>query len=530
MTDRSLVALLFAGAALISGITILEGIQVNDEGLMLQAASRIAGGQVPYRDFWWFYPPGQPYLLGFLWQVFGPSLLTWRILRVLCDAAVATLAWALARRGGASQPVAVGAWLAAALAMAYPTGPHPFPFTLALCIASLLLMERRPVLAGGLAGIAALWRIEFAAYLGLGVLLAHAIRPVPRRDQAEAAALFAGTALAVAIVLYAPVVVAAGLGDAFDLMIRYPVQDFARYQSLPFPVSYHGVLNTSSIGGFFADSAESLLLFYLPLVLMIGLAGAVAALALRFTRERWWQVATGVFAIGMAHYLVTRPDAFHTAPLAVMVAVLASWALAQVVGIRTEKRNDSPRPRGRSRLQSVVAPLAGAALAAVAVAYATVEGLDRRWLELRADRAELRLPVADGVRVAKSERVPLERAVNWVRAHTRPREPIYVATKRSDLVTSGAPILYVLADRPNPTRYDIAAPGVITSAPVQEEIVRDLEANGVRTVVRWTDPLSAAHEPNRAGESTGVTVLDDYLASTYTRAARYGDYVLLRRR
>ena len=514
MTDRALAALLFAGAALISGITILQGIQVNDEGLMLQAAARIAGGQVPYRDFWWFYPPGQPYLLGFLWQVFGPSLLTWRILRVLCDAAVATLAWALARRGGAPQPLAIGTWLASALAMAYPTGPHPFPLTLALCLGSLLLMDRRPVLAGGLAGVAALWRIEFAAYLGLGVLLAHAIRPVPRREQAEAAALFAGTALAVAVVLYLPVVAAAGIGDSFDLLIRYPVQDFTHYQSLPFPVSYDGVLNTSSIGGFFGDSAESLLLFYLPLVLMIGLAGAVGALALRFTRERWWQVAAGVFAIGMAHYLVTRPDVFHTAPLAVMVAVLGSWAVAE----RAE-----PARGGAARAVAVVA-------AGFAIGYAVVEGLDRRWLELRADRAELRLPVADGVRVARSERAPLERAVNWVRSHTRPREPIYVATKRSDLVTSGAPILYVLADRPNPTRYDIAAPGVVTSAPVQEEIVRDLEANGVRTVVRWTDPLSAAHEPNRAGESTGVTVLDDYLASTYRRVARYGDYVLLRRR
>ena len=48
MTDRALAALLFAGAALISGITILEGIQVNDEGLMLQAAGRGAGG--PGRD------------------------------------------------------------------------------------------------------------------------------------------------------------------------------------------------------------------------------------------------------------------------------------------------------------------------------------------------------------------------------------------------------------------------------------------------------------------------------------------------
>jgi len=514
VTDRRLVALLFAGAALISGITILQGIQPNDEGLMLQAAARIADGQVPYRDFWWFYPPGQPYLLAFLWKLFGPSLLTWRILRVLSDAAVAVLAWALARRGGASQRVAIGVWLAAALAMAYPSGPHPFPPTLAMCLGALLLMEKRPVLAGGLAGLAALWRIEFAAYLGVGVLLAYATKPVRRRDQAEAAALFAGTAMAVAAVLYAPVVIKAGLGDAFDLLIRYPVQDFARYQSLPFPVSYDGALNTSSIGGFFSDSAESLLLYYLPLVLMIGLAGAVAALALRFSRERWWQVATGGFSIGMAHYLVTRPDAFHTAPLAVMVAVLASWALAA---------------RAQPARGGVVS-VAAVAAACLAVGYVAVEGLDRRWLELRADRAELRLPVADGVRVAKSQRDPLEQTVHWVQDHTGPGEPIYVATKRADLVTAGAPLLYVLADRPNPTRYDIAAPGVVTSAPVQQEIVDDLDRYGVRTVIRWTAPESAAHEPNRAGRSSGVTLLDDYLARMYRRAARYGDYVLLQRR
>ena len=171
-----------------------------------------------------------------------------------------------------------------------------------------------------------------------------------------------------------------------------------------------------------------------------------------------------------------------------------------------------------------------AAIALSAVGYATVEGLDRRWLELRADRAELRLPVADGVRVAKSQRDPLEQTVHWVQDHTGPGEPIYVATKRADLVTAGAPLLYVLADRPNPTRYDIAAPGVVTSAPVQQEIVDDLDRYGVRTVIRWTAPESAAHEPNRAGRSSGVTLLDDYLARMYRRAARYGDYVLLQRR
>ena len=73
----------------------------------------------------------------------------------------------------------------------------------------------------------------------------------------------------------------AGPGDAFELLIRYPLLDFSDYQSLPFPFSYDGRLNTGSPGGFLSDSAESLLLFYLPLALVLTLAAALVALALR---------------------------------------------------------------------------------------------------------------------------------------------------------------------------------------------------------------------------------------------------------
>jgi hypothetical protein len=496
---------------------MLDGIQPNDEGLMLQAAARIADGQVPYSDFWWFYPPGQPYLLGGLWELFGSSLLPWRILRVGCDAGVAVLVWSLARRGGASPRLALAAWLCAALAMAYPTGPHPFPPTLVMALGSLLLLERRPALAGALAGLAAVWRIEFAAYLWLGTMLAYMLRP---GDRLRPAALFTGASVAVAVVLYLPVVAAAGLGDSFELLVRYPLEDFSDYQSLPFPFDYDGPLNTASVGGFLSDSAESLLLFYLPLVLVIGLVASLAALAVRFERRaHWWQLATAVFAVGMAHYLITRPDAFHTAPLAVMVALLASWAWAD------GKRARAAAPAAWARPLA----LAGAGLAACAVAYAVVEGLDRRWLELRGDYAALDLPPADGVRVLADRREALERAVRAVQARVPSGEPIYVATRRSDLVTSGDPLFYVLADRPNPTRYDIQAPGVITSAPVQREIVGDLERARPRVVVRFISRVTVAREPNRAGESTGVTVLDDYLARAYRPAARAGPYVILER-
>ena len=44
-------AALFAGAALISGFSMLRQVDPFDEGLVLQAARRVSQGQTPYRDF-----------------------------------------------------------------------------------------------------------------------------------------------------------------------------------------------------------------------------------------------------------------------------------------------------------------------------------------------------------------------------------------------------------------------------------------------------------------------------------------------
>ena len=211
---------------------------------------------------------------------------------MLCDAGVAVLAYLLAVRGGASPRLALATWLAAALAMAYPSGPHPFPFTLVLALGALLLFERRPLPRRALAG--------------RGRRLADRVRGLPRAghragvraaSRADAASsgdvrrFAGGWPPPPALLLFAPVVAAAGLGDSWDLLVRYPLEDFGEYQSLPFPLDYDGPLNTGSLGGFLSDSAENLLLFYLPLVLVVGLAGSLLALGLRFRRERWPQVA-----------------------------------------------------------------------------------------------------------------------------------------------------------------------------------------------------------------------------------------------
>jgi hypothetical protein len=522
LPEAAVLALLFLAGAVFSAVTIMKGIQQNDEGLMLQAAARIASGEVPYSDFWWFYPPGQPYLLAGLWEVFGPSLVPWRVLRVLTDASVGVLVYLLARRY-ASPGLALAAWLAAIGAMASPSGPHPYPVALAFALGALLAMTRYPVAAGVLTGLCALWRIEFAAYLGLAVVCAYAVRPALERRRALGRYLPAAVVATAA--LFAPVVLAAGLSESWDLLIRYPIQDFADYQSLPFPLSYEGDINLASLRAA-RDTVASLLIFYLPLVLLVGSAATVLALGLRWSRARWPQVAVVVFTLGMAHYLLVRTDQFHTGPLAVMFSVLAAWAIgSRGVAFRSMRR----------------LPAAAAGVAVVALVWVAAQGIERVVRELEIDSVAIDIPVADGVAELPRGRCSLpgdepvryctldelEQAVDYVRRTVPPGEPIYVATRRSDLITSGSPLFYVLAERPNPTRYDIQAPGLITSAPVQREIVGQLERAGLPPVVRWTAAITAAPEPNRAGESTGVHVLDDFLDRRYRPAARFGSYLIL---
>jgi hypothetical protein len=98
-----------------------------------------------------------------------------------------------------------------------------------------------------------------------------------------------------------------------------------------------------------------------------------------------------------------------------------------------------------------------------------------------------------------------------------------------DAVRVGAPLVNVILRRRNPTRYDVMQPGVVTTARVQREIRRDLEASGA-LVIRWLAPAARLREPNGSGRSSGVTLLDDWIAATYEPWLRAGDYLVLRPR
>jgi hypothetical protein len=61
-------------------------------------------------------------------------------------------------------------------------------------------------------------------------------------------------------------------------------------------------------------------------------------------------------------------------------------------------------------------------------------------------------------------------------------------------------------------------------------MMRSLERARPRLVVRWLSPVADQVQPDGAGHSSGVHLLDRYLAARYQPVQRFGEYLVLRLR
>jgi hypothetical protein len=482
--------LLFALAAALSGFTILREANTHDEGFMLQAALRLLDGQVPYRDFYLNYGPGQPLALAGLDGIFGSSLLSWRILRVVLDATVSVLAYRVALRS-CSQPLALLAFVATAAAMAYPPLPHPNPSVLALGLGAILVARRSPVTAGVMGGAAVFFFVPSGLAAAAGAVLASSEWDRPWRAMLRAAVAAGVTVL----LLIGPVAIVAGTGRFFSQALGFALEVPGLKRS-PFPLTYDGPFDPNEV-----------LSFYLPLLLVVATA-AWALLVLR-RRPPPWALAPAMLMLAGLAYLLSRPDPFHFIPLAATLPILLA-AQAQ------REIDDGARPL--------------AIVSVVLVALIALIGLDNKRLQAVEPSRLDRIPVdvADGVQERPPEARALGAVVDFVRARVGPGEPVFVANPRHDRLGIGNPLLYVLLDRPNPTGYD--GLGLTTQAKVQREIAADLERSRPALMVRWLDPTAPRLRRNAPGSTPGAAILDRYLDRRYSKLRRFGDYVVLERR
>jgi hypothetical protein len=303
--------------------------------------------------------------------------------------------------------------------------------------------------------------------------------------------------------LYAPFAAVAGLPRLWDSLVAEAARDGAAWR-LPFPLGYDGPLRAWPPGTL-AEDLKDVLGFYLPLIGVVGLAAVATALVLR-ARGRGdppapAEAGLGVLALGALGYLLSRPDELHAQPLLVVLCALVPIALAAA-------------PRA----------LAGVLIACLALVLAGGAANRLSALLQPPDLEPVRLAGVPSIRVPPSEARALPPMVALVQRLVPPGEPVYVAPRRSDLVTLTTPLVHFLVRRPNVLRRD----ALLQARPAeQERIVAALRRARPRAVIRWLDPISSRPERTERGRPSGSRALDEYLAAAYRPAGRFGAYEVL---
>lgn len=467
LTLAILAVLVAAAVVARTMITAPVSLPARDAGEFVQLPARWLQGDVPYRDFLMFYPPGYLILPALISRLAGGQLLTIAIISGVLEAltiGVCIWFWTPGRR------VLPGAYLAVVLLFV------GFGETLMVWASILLLtlvFARAP-------RAASLWT---AAGVGLLAGVAGSVR------MEQTPGLLGASVLALAIwghrslgwrrvAIWSAVCVAAAL-------VPWALSAFwmAAHGALPQMVYHLTTLVRRHVAAMWCPPFWLVLLppdplrvaikmagFCSPVVLLLwGIAAQIAWSRRNPSADRqqqtlftFWLILGGLLATRIS----IRGDLIHVFGASIALLVSGAWSL-----------DASWRMGARWRIAAVVlaAFVMATPLAMLAEGYIGLPAL------VRAARGYVPVdsPVARGMALPPQDAEGVNAVLRFLREHARPGEPIFVTD-------FGAPVYYLLSGHPNGTRYDSLLPGMVSS---QEEIelVAKLRSGPVRYIIGQED-------------------------------------------
>ena len=508
-----------------------KGLEVHDEGLAVYGADRILHGDMPYRDFWALYGPGDFYALALMFKLFGSSLLVERFRALGVTVAVVVLSYVIAGRfvqpkWALFAPLFIAIWL-------YEPGAGPDIAIVMLGLLSLLfllnyLSSKRSlflVLAGLTVGITALFRpdqglLSLAATLVPLMLFARwrgAKDSKARPMQAwKAGAILFSAAAIVTVPVAVWLIKSVPHAYLTDEFFTYPVKVYPKVRSLPFPtpIASLSALRSSPLPKYLYDSMYQLR-FYYPILVFVG---AVVVLIRVFLRRKtaalggdfYGMMALLAYGLAFLAHTMIRADSVHLRGAAAMAAVLMPAVVYRV---------------GKSRAWKAVLWVL-IVLTGFPTAYMAVES-GRRSLDLHETGFAFNIERARGIQ-ANPYAGRYEDLVRYIQDIVPEGGKIFVGNMRHDLIFANDSMLYFLANRQCATRYNDLVPGTANTEPVQRQIISDIQRNHVKLIVLRIPWLS--DEPNDSRKSTGVIILDQFIRRNYRFDQQYLEYSVLLRK
>jgi hypothetical protein len=523
---------------------LCRAVNTFDEGMILVGAERVLQGEVPFKDFFALYPPGQYYSAAMLLAWFDHPVVTLRAYCIAVRALIALLLYLEARRF-AGPTLALACWGASILWLT-SLGSYGYPVFPALLLVlltfSLLARAVDPArtegaaphrvlfAAGASLGMAAVFRHDLAFYglvASTPFLIAPALqRSAPSRGVGPRAILAARLgwpyAAGIALLFGVPAIgllAMAPLHEVVFELFTYPATTYAPARGLPYPPLFRYAF-TSEVLTSPVLLAKNLMnvAFYAPLLFYAMGAGWLAWRIARRRREvlsdpEWLALASLVLLGALAFNMVrVRADAIHGTAMIVPSYVVAAFLMN--------------RCYRSARLPGLLGAAAVSGVCLLSLLW-PVRNFPLDTLGgLRATASAPRGEGAEQCRDFGSDRVA---AAAFLRSVVPPGGRIFVGCGRHDKVLTNEPILYLLAERLPGTKYHTLDPGIVTTLDVQRDIVDDLIRHRVEYVALSTTNEDW-QEPNLSSVSSGVFYLDEYLRSNYRAQQRFGPHLTILKR
>jgi 4-amino-4-deoxy-L-arabinose transferase-like glycosyltransferase len=515
----------------------------SDTGYDLLAGDRVANGEIPYRDFVYYYGPLAPFLSGLATLIGGSGLMPGAILGLILTALILAATYALARR--LLSPL--GAFLATAITAGVafiPDNysyvlPHTFAATLGtlgllvllLCIARYAESGNGAFLvaAGLVAGALTLTKPEpmLAGFAAAGVWLALRARSGARLRRELT--LFGIPALALPTVVYGAI---ATVVSPRDLLLEniYPVDMLRaggdRLIDVRMPLTLSSLVDVTAKLVLYAIGAAALLLVARAitsprwrrpaLIACVSVATVVVVASIAkpdVLRERmydvWgWLPAGALVAAAVAYRRYRRRDGQWSARSQLELAAVVAFAVVAFSTYGAFVFNG-----WRPQMAVYYAPLAAIFVASLhlvqlprssagrALGVAWVAFLAAAVVGLTVHRAQdetVTVRGADGALAAPpTDATVYQGAVDAIERNTAPGEPIFAAP----LLTG----LHVLTGRPNALDVISTLPPALPSTRDQLAAIERLDEAGVRlAVIDTRNWIGYGH--SRFGESFDRTI------------------------
>ena len=568
--DITLLTLLWAYVAVAVIGSLAWPLQEFDESIPLVHGVLVQQGRIPNLDFPSFYPPLGLYLNAGMFSLLGRTVIASRAIGVILYVLVVFLTYRLFRsRFLHSRSLVLAAVLLVAASMGSAVNLAMWP-GFALSVVALLTylcshFQVRHVrwligISGILTGLALLYRVNFGAYVAAVIvgdlLLKWYCNGRRLRSTALDLSAYLGPLIVcdvgLCLLIYGNNIAAGVYEFTVNTQKIMLLRCFVNLEydtelacAILLPLAWFAfrmVLGKEDLSAkaliplafAFALFGVALAGRTYPGIGMILVAMQIASVLfvhLFVYRLERLELSFVLFFCCLVHYYLSRADLPHWRVLPIMGSMLLAFLMLS----RSEKKESSVSV---SKGTALAVFLSAFCLLMLTAGFRPIGVHVRNGAKMIAnlavhprlsdtDRMAGSSPLGGGWASVYSNGDELE-ALRYVRTITSRADPIFVGVKDHSRAFINDLRFYWLADRPIGSRVIQLEPKVASEAPVQRDIISDLEGNGVKCLIIDHESYPGDETFLKSGY-VGSTLLDEYISSHFREEARFGRFAILTR-